>query len=179
MSRDFLKRWSDRKLEDGEDGVPPYSEEPVEDERTDPEILEDLGLPDPDTLTAEDDVRAFMSAAVPARLKNRALRRLWTLNPTLANLDGLVEYGEDYTDAATVVANMQTVYEVGRGMVRKVLEAEEEDEPVIAVADEPFEEDEPEPVPDLPQPDEMAEREPETPFEQARPRRMRVGFDEA
>ena len=43
-----------------------------------------------------------------------ALRRLWKVNPVLANVDGLVEYGEDFTDSATVVENLQTTYQVGK-----------------------------------------------------------------
>ncbi|MBN9671897.1 DUF3306 domain-containing protein [Roseibium aggregatum] len=85
-------------------------------EKSDQEILEELGLPDPDGLTEKDDFTSFLSAAVPERLRRRALRRLWTVNPVLANLDGLVDYAEDYTDAATVVSGMQTVYQVGKGM---------------------------------------------------------------
>ena len=88
--------------------------------RNDAEILDELDLPDPDTLNAGDDFRAFMREAVPDRLRRRALRRLWTSNPALANLDALVDYGEDYTDSATVVANLQTAYQVGKGILRKV-----------------------------------------------------------
>jgi hypothetical protein len=33
-------------------------------------------------------------------------------------LDGLIDYGDDFTDAGTVVANMQTAYQVGRGYKR-------------------------------------------------------------
>lgn len=96
-------------------------------EKSDAEILEELKLPDPDTLTEKDDFSQFLSVAVPERLKRRALRKLWGLNPIFANLDGLVDYGEDYTDAATVIADMQTVYKVGRGMVERIVEALEED----------------------------------------------------
>src|SRR3546814_2526022 len=46
-----------------------------------------------------------------------ALQRLWRLDPVFANLDGLLEYGEDYTDAATVVENLKTAYRVGRGFM--------------------------------------------------------------
>ncbi len=86
-------------------------------ERTDAEILDELGLPDPDTLKPGDDFRAFMARAVPDRIRSRALRRLWLSNPALANLDGLIDYGEDFTDSAKVIENMQTIYQVGRGMV--------------------------------------------------------------
>lgn len=92
-------------------------------DRTDEEILEELGLPDPDSLSEGDDFRRFLAETVPARLKTRALRRLWQVNPVLANLDGLLEYGEDYTDAATVVENLQSAYQVGKGMLSHVEEA--------------------------------------------------------
>ncbi len=94
--------------------------------QSDAEILEELNLPDPDTLTEKDDFSQFLSAAVPERLKRRALRRLWGLNPVLANLDGLVDYADDFTDAATVVTNLQTVYQVGKGMVERFVEGEED-----------------------------------------------------
>ncbi len=89
-------------------------------ERSDEEILEELGLPDPDTLKEGDDFAAFLREAVPERLRRRALRRLWRSNPALANLDALVDYGDDFTDKATVVENLQTAYQVGRGMLRHV-----------------------------------------------------------
>jgi len=90
------------------------------DAKPDADILAEFDLPDPDTLRQGDDFSAFLQAAVPERLRRRALRRLWLSNPALANLDALVDYGEDYTDAATVVANLQTAYQVGRGIVRRV-----------------------------------------------------------
>ena len=86
-------------------------------EKPDSEVLAELNLPDPDTMRQGDDFSAFMAKAVPERLRRRALRRLWTSNPVLANLDELLEYGEDYTDAATVIENMQTVYKLGKGML--------------------------------------------------------------
>lgn len=97
-------------------------------QKPEPEILEELGLPDPDTLSAQDDFSGFMRTAVPEALRRRALRRLWTLNPVLANLDGLVDYADDFTDAATVIPNMQTVYQVGKGMFDKVAAAAEAEE---------------------------------------------------
>ena len=87
--------------------------------KPDADILEELELPDPDTLTKDDDFSGFLSARVPEHLRRRALRRLWTLNPLFANLDGLVDYAEDYTDAATVVPDLQTVYKIGKGMLEQ------------------------------------------------------------
>ena len=143
---DFLSRWSRRKRTGA---VEPDKAEPdtielgerpdgaieapgqargsaaAADERPDEEILEELGLPDPDSLKPGDDVRGFMAKAVPERLRNRALRKLWLTNPVLANLDELVDYGEDFTDAATVIENLQTVYRVGKGMLPDPVEEED------------------------------------------------------
>lgn len=91
-------------------------------EQSDEELLEELGLPDPDGMGPEDDFTQFLTETVPARLKTRALRRLWRVNPVLANLDGLVDYGEDFTDGAMVVENLQTAYHVGKGMLKHVEE---------------------------------------------------------
>lgn len=150
---DFLSRWSRRKVEAREqDVVEPepqadlelvdeeeieYSEEQLA-ELTDEDILEELGLPDPDTLEAGDDFKGFMKRAVPTRIRNRALRKLWLSNPVLANVDMLVDYGEDFTDAATVFPDMKTAYEVGKGIARRFekiaedLEDESAPEPEIA-----------------------------------------------
>ena len=125
MSDDaFISRWSRRKRGKDIEAEParaaPAAQTvaPVEDERTDEEILQELELPDPDTLGKGDDFTAFMKSAVPTRLRNRALRRLWLSDPTLANLDELLDYGDDFTDAATVVENMQTAYQVGKGWLQ-------------------------------------------------------------
>jgi len=100
-------------------------------EKTDAELCEELGLPDPDLLKMGDDFRAFMAKAVPERLRRRALRRLWVSNPVLANLDGLIDYAEDYTDSARVVANMKTAYQVGKGMLAHVEEMARQAEALV------------------------------------------------
>lgn len=138
----FLERWSRRKrgledsdaAEESETGEPAAPggeatdpEQAVAEPETDAEILDRLKLPEPETLGSGDDFKRFMRGEVPARLRNRALRRLWATNPLLAGVDDLWEYGEDFTDKAKVVENLQTVYQVGRGMVRKLLEAEDEE----------------------------------------------------
>ena len=74
-------------------------------------------LPDIDSLTADSDFAAFLDERVPEALRQKALRRLWRLNPLLANVDGLNDYDDDFTDAATVVEGLKTIYQVGRGMV--------------------------------------------------------------
>ena len=129
----FLGRWSKRKLAEpeleeaqAEDG--PQGPDEALAGKSDEEILQELGLPDPDKLTDGDDFKRFMTSAVPTRLRNRALRRLWLTNPVLANLDELVDYGEDYTDAATVVENLQTAYQVGKGWLKDKIEDDEVEE---------------------------------------------------
>lgn len=121
------------------------------DAKPDAEALAELNLPDPDALGRGDDFSAFMAKAVPDRLRRRALRRLWISNPVLANLDELVDYGEDFTDAATIVENLQTAYRVGKGMldhVRAQAEAAGADVPSspTETADEAGERMEPEPA---------------------------------
>ena len=108
-------------------------------EKSDEEILADLDLPQPEALESPEAVRDFLASAVPQRLKTRALRQLWKLNPVLANLDGLVDYGEDFTDSATVIENLQTAYQVGKGMLRHIeamaTNADDEEVDVVDVGD--------------------------------------------
>ena len=55
-------------------------------------------------------------------LRKLALRKLWTSNPILANVDGLLDYGEDFTDAAVGAGVVETTYQVGKGMLAHVQE---------------------------------------------------------
>ena len=143
----FLSRWSDRKLK-GQDDNPAAGEAdgaegvPGEDEfegKSDDEILSILELPDPETLKLGDTVEKFMDGRVPERIRARALRAFWKTNPVLANIDGLDEYCDDYTDAAMVIENLQTIYEVGKGYAEQALDALEsladEEEVVDGLAD--------------------------------------------
>jgi hypothetical protein len=130
---DFLSRWSGRKLKARAEAAPePAPREapppdppdlqpgrPAQAEKTDAEILDELGLPDPDTLVKGDDFAAFLRAAIPARLRQRALRRLWLSDPVLANLDGLNDYEQDFTDKATARPDLTTAYRAGEGLLRE------------------------------------------------------------
>ncbi|MEL6597368.1 MAG: DUF3306 domain-containing protein [Pseudomonadota bacterium] len=108
-------------------------------EKSDDEILAELELPAPESLKAGDDFTKFMAKAVPDRIRRRALRVLWRSNPVLANVDMLVDYGEDFTDGANVIENMQTAYQVGKGMMKHVEEmarqAAEKDAPAVEEGD--------------------------------------------
>ena len=104
-------------------------------EKSDAEILEELGLPDPDSLEKDDDFTRFLAKTVPERLRRRALRRLWVSNPVLANLDGLNDYEDDYTDAATAGQVVKTAYQVGRGFLKQVVETATSENPETSSAE--------------------------------------------
>lgn len=144
--RPFLSRWSRLKQEARNQppvrrgGAAPVLEEPAQPAALPPDA-EDRGqsvsarqpergqelardtaidpsdLPDIDSLTAESDFTAFMRKGVPKTLQRKALRKLWTSDPVLACLDGLNDYEEDFTDAATVIEGMKSSYQVGRGFL--------------------------------------------------------------
>tara|TARA_E500000178_G_scaffold350947_1_gene410960 strand:- start:121 stop:987 length:867 start_codon:yes stop_codon:yes gene_type:complete len=94
---------------------------------SDSELLEKYELPDPETVEDEAGLDRFFEGDMPERLRRLALRRVWRLNPLFRFADEMVEYGEDYTDAATVVEGMQTAYQVGKGYLTKAKEALEGD----------------------------------------------------
>jgi len=93
-------------------------------EKTDEEILQELGLPDPDSLGLGDDFKAFMSKSVPQHLRKRALRKLWRSNPVLACVDGLNDYDDDYLAQSLGQGVIKTSYQVGKGMLAHLLEVE-------------------------------------------------------
>ena len=163
----------ERVREDAELEVRAAEEQAALEERPDEEVLAELELPDPDSMKQGDDFSAFMANGVPERLRRRALRQLWRSNPVLANLDNLVDYGEDYTDAALVMENLQSAYQVGKGMLKHLeamAEAAEKAEKAVgetaededgaagaeAEAGEPVTA-EPEPLPALPEAPAMEE----------------------
>lgn len=136
----FLKRWSRRKVEARDAPEEATAEEqqdaPAAALPSEPRAPEDEdgaldleALPDIDSLTYESDFTVFMRKGVPPDLRRRALQKLWRSNPTLANLDGLVEYGEDYTKVGTVKQVVRTAYQVGRGMLERLEPRTAEDQP--------------------------------------------------
>ncbi len=85
--------------------------------KSDDELLRELDLPDPEQMGGGDDFSPFMRPEVPERLRRLALRRLWRADPVLANVDGLVDYGEDFSAVGMVREVVATAYAVGRGMI--------------------------------------------------------------
>ena len=135
----FLSRWSARKAQvaKGElvaDEKPALTVKEVnegeldsgeEAKLSDQELLEKYELPDPEDLADESDLTQFLDGDLPERLRQMALRRLWRLNPLFGHVCDMVEYGEDYTDAATVMEGMQTAYQVGQGYKKKAHDTDE------------------------------------------------------
>jgi len=146
----FVSRWSRRKRdarsEEESAAVPGAATESVEETESpegdpaegdpaqgDPEVV--AKLPDIDSLDESSDFTPFMAKVVPEVLRRRALRKLWRLNPMFAHLDGLNDYDEDFTDAAALLAEVKTIYKVGKGMVSKE-PAADENRPEVAEEDD-------------------------------------------
>lgn len=113
MSGDFLARWSRRKLDarrEPEELPPENPPEPTaapaeegEPELT-PEELE--SLPPVEELTAESDFGLFLRKGVPEKLKNAALRRMWSLDPAIRDHVGDArDYAYDWNVAGGVPGN--------------------------------------------------------------------------
>jgi hypothetical protein len=108
----FLARWSRLKREGGEAVAPPKapSAEPPAAEATpaaparaepvpapEPEAPVDLAaLPKLEDLTPASDITAFLRKGVPTALRNAALRRMWSLDPTIRDYIGPMDYGWDW-----------------------------------------------------------------------------------
>ena len=86
--------------------------EPEIEEDVDPESYENFDF---DSLNYASDYTQFLKKGVPEAVRRRALRMLWGSNPILANIDGLNDYDEDFTDAALAVKVLTSNYKPGLG----------------------------------------------------------------
>ena len=132
----FLSRWSERKRAAEAGALPEEAEQGSEAAKADAASAQQVPdtvaestvpaeLPEIDSLEAGADFSVFMKEGVPAVLQRRALRKLWQVDPVFNEICMLDDYNLDYTDAAMVVPNLKTSYQVGRGMVLpEELEAE-------------------------------------------------------
>ncbi len=131
--KNFLDRWSRRKAEVRRqelnpapeidelhaEGVAEVQDKDMPEEPDGSELTEE----DVEKLDAKSDFSVFMKAAVPAELRRMALKKLWHLDPAYNVIDGLLEYGEDYSQLHKNVGKIQSAYQVGKGYV---IEEEEE-----------------------------------------------------
>jgi hypothetical protein len=112
----FLTRWSRRKREDAaepdrvrdEKEAQRAAEPPPEQSAGDAPPLPAAGdkpaepafdlsaLPPIETITAETDIRAFLSPGVPTDLRLAALRRAWVADPKVRDFVGLNDYDFDF-----------------------------------------------------------------------------------
>jgi hypothetical protein len=125
----FLRRWSRRKAEarspgtapgDTAEPVPASLEPAAESEKAVPAPIDPNELPDIDSLEPSSDFTVFMRPGVPEHLRTLALRKLWRSDPIFSTLDGLVEYGEDYSIATWPKGAIKTAYQIGRGFVNEL-----------------------------------------------------------
>ncbi|MGI9414704.1 MAG: DUF3306 domain-containing protein [Hyphomicrobiales bacterium] len=148
----FVSRWARRKAESRtgvlEEDEAQAADAPVPEGAEAPEAEEDpddhpaAGI-DVETLDYQSDFTVFMHEKVPEALRRRALRQLWLSNPILANVDGLNDYDEDFTDSATVVEGLKAAYdEARRRMASEEAEAAKGGEAAPVAADEDTSQDE-------------------------------------
>ncbi len=133
----FLRRWSRLKQEErnrkpeapAEEAAPeetlPVAGSPVPSAEASAEAAEaddpNANLPPIESLDRNSDYTAFLRPGVAPELKKQALGKLWRSDPVFANLDGLLEYGEDYSAPFKNPVAVATLYQVGKGMVASVL----------------------------------------------------------
>jgi Protein of unknown function (DUF3306) len=133
----FLRRWSRRKVEARNPAAAAASSEPAEPvlataEQT-PEVpgapapIDPKDLPDIESLDVNSDFTVFMRPGVPEHLRTLALRKLWRSDPIFSKLDGLVEYGEDYSIQSWPKGVIKTAYRIGRGFVDELEKLAEAD----------------------------------------------------
>jgi hypothetical protein len=111
---EFLARWSRRKLEGGREHVDEKKDDKKDvtaDHRTVKQTEErppatpaaataafDLSkLPPVESITATTDIRPFLLPGVPQALRNAALRRAWSVDPTTRDYIEMAEYAWDFT----------------------------------------------------------------------------------
>ena len=108
---DFLKRWSRRKREadvarseqpktktDDAAKAAPESGADAKADAGKAAEFDPATLPPLDSINALSDITAFLRAGVPAELTRAALRRVWTVDPSIRDFVGLAENAWDFTD---------------------------------------------------------------------------------
>ena len=132
----FLQRWSERKAATAAHGGPdagpdaatagdapaaPEAGGADEAALSDEELCEKYELRHPEQCDDPAELGEFFNRPLPDRLRQMAMRRMWRINPLFRFADEMVEYGENYTDAATVLPDMKTAYQVGKGYFDKLV----------------------------------------------------------
>src|SRR3546814_5119255 len=95
----FLSRWSQRKRQAVEEDAAAAAQADAEtaaEPTVAPEAVDPATLPDIDALDVGADFTVFMREGVPNALKQRALRRLWQVDPAFRHICMLDDYNLDY-----------------------------------------------------------------------------------
>ncbi|MEP3277966.1 MAG: DUF3306 domain-containing protein [Stappiaceae bacterium] len=91
---------------------------------------------DLEALTADSDFTVFMKEGVPDFLKKQALAVLWRSNPILANVDGLVDYDDDFGSPDLIMKTFKSAWQAGRGYLKEENDPSESTEDELKVADQ-------------------------------------------
>ncbi len=73
------------------------------------------------------DFSVFMKAGVPALLRKQAMAALWRSHPVYANVDGLVDYGDDFGSPDLIMKTFKSAWQSGRGYLKEELAARADD----------------------------------------------------
>jgi hypothetical protein len=104
---DFLSRWSRRKREAAR-AEPDVEETPLAEREADAEspvaaaakpedpVFDISKLPSIESITAETDIRAFLTPGVPAALRQAALRQAWSADPKIRDFIEMAENQWDF-----------------------------------------------------------------------------------
>ena len=101
--KDFLSRWSKRKLNPEAEKSPP--EKPASSPAAEKDVaalpapepeFDITSLPSLESIGADSDIRAFLQRGVPAGLTRAALRRAWSADPAIRDFVGLSENSWDF-----------------------------------------------------------------------------------
>jgi len=142
-----FSRWSKRKLASaGAETEPPATQDALAEAGSDDEQLEARAAlleankqaaeaVDIEALDAESDFTIFLKEGVPELLKKQAMLALWRSNPVLANVDGLVDYDDDFASPDLIMKTFKSAYQVGKGYFDDLDEEGEGDAPADDAVD--------------------------------------------
>jgi hypothetical protein len=156
-----ISRWSERKLaaertQSGEDSAAAPTAKSADD-RHGVEPISGAELQancaaaqavDLETLDENSDFSVFMKQGVPGLLRKQAMAALWRSSPVFANIDGLVDYDDDFGSADLILKTFESSWQAGRGYLQQAEgQGELAEAPAKTVAEAPLEAHESEPDP--------------------------------
>ncbi len=130
----MMSRWSKRKLAVVRAGPEPEQEPLSPDISTEETARRETELQanreaaeavDLEALTDESDFSVFLKDGVPDLLRKQAMMILWRSNPVFANVDGLVDYDDDFGSPDLIMKTFKSAYQAGRGYLDLFKEDEE------------------------------------------------------